>query len=71
MFYFKLPESNHWGKTSKMAIEIEEPTLFENILQYGLFAAAIFQIICIMAAIFIPKSESEQVIWHRKVFRFI
>ena len=48
-----------------MAIEIEEPTLFENILQYGLFAAAIFQIICIMAAIFIPKSESEQVMWHR------
>nr|XP_022298268.1 protein MANBAL-like [Crassostrea virginica] len=43
-----------------MAIEIEEPTLFENILQYGLFAAAIFQIICIMAAILIPKSESEQ-----------
>uniref|UniRef100_A0A8W8LVD8 Protein MANBAL n=1 Tax=Magallana gigas TaxID=29159 RepID=A0A8W8LVD8_MAGGI len=43
-----------------MAIEIEEPTLFENILHYGLFVGAIFQIICILAVIFIPKSESEQ-----------
>lgn len=46
---------------TNMAIEIEEPTLFENILHYGLFVGAIFQIICILAVIFIPKSESEQV----------
>lgn len=38
--------------------EIPEPTLMENILHYGLFFGAIFQLICVLAIILpIPKSH--------------
>ncbi|XP_063001635.1 protein MANBAL [Elgaria multicarinata webbii] len=38
--------------------EIPEPTFMENILHYGLFFGAIFQLICILAIILpIPKSH--------------
>ncbi|OWF42505.1 Protein MANBAL [Mizuhopecten yessoensis] len=43
-----------------MAIEIEEPTLFENVLHYGLLLGAVFQLICVFAIIFIPKSELDK-----------
>ncbi|KAL4226324.1 hypothetical protein ACF0H5_014307 [Mactra antiquata] len=43
-----------------MAITIDEPTLFDNILYYALFVGAIFQICCICAVIFIPQSENEE-----------
>lgn len=46
---------------SNMAIEIDEPTFLENFLHYGLLLGAAFQLVCIFAIIFIPKSESEQV----------
>ncbi|XP_060628201.1 protein MANBAL [Anolis sagrei] len=37
--------------------EIPEPTLLENILHYGLFFGAIFQLICVLAIILpIPKT---------------
>ncbi|XP_053107158.1 protein MANBAL [Hemicordylus capensis] len=37
--------------------EIPEPTFMENILHYGLFFGAIFQLICVLAIILpIPKS---------------
>jgi len=45
----------------KMAIILEEPTLFENVLYYGLLLGAFFQIACIAAVIFIPQSENEEV----------
>nr|XP_056701362.1 protein MANBAL [Euleptes europaea] len=36
--------------------EIPEPTFMENILHYGLFFGAIFQLICVLAIILpIPK----------------
>ncbi|XP_066481674.1 protein MANBAL [Tiliqua scincoides] len=38
--------------------EIPEPTFMENILHYGLFFGAIFQLICVLAIILpIPKSH--------------
>ncbi|XP_061486297.1 protein MANBAL [Rhineura floridana] len=38
--------------------EIPEPTLMENILRYGLFFGAIFQLICILAILLpIPKTH--------------
>uniref|UniRef100_A0A8D0BGV7 Mannosidase beta like n=1 Tax=Salvator merianae TaxID=96440 RepID=A0A8D0BGV7_SALMN len=38
--------------------EIPEPTFMENILHYGLFFGAIFQLICILAIILpIPKTH--------------
>jgi hypothetical protein len=46
---------------SNMAIEIDEPNFLENFLHYGLLLGAAFQLVCIFAVIFIPKSENEQV----------
>ncbi|GFR75775.1 protein MANBAL [Elysia marginata] len=43
-----------------MAIILEEPTFFENILNYALFAGAIFQLVCIFAAITISQSATEK-----------
>ncbi|CAI5778159.1 protein MANBAL [Podarcis lilfordi] len=38
--------------------EIPEPTFMENILHYGLFFGAIFQLICVLAIILpIPKTH--------------
>lgn len=38
--------------------EIPEPTFMENVLHYGLFFGAIFQLICVLAIILpIPKSN--------------
>ena len=45
----------------KMAIALDEPTLLDNVLYYGLFVGAIFQLICIFAVVFIPQSENEDV----------
>ncbi|KAL6458412.1 hypothetical protein MHYP_G00336420 [Metynnis hypsauchen] len=39
--------------------EVPEPTLFENLLRYGLFLGAIFQLVCILAII-IPTSKSHE-----------
>nr|XP_012329600.2 uncharacterized protein LOC105732159 isoform X2 [Aotus nancymaae] len=37
--------------------EVPEPTFLENLLRYGLFLGAIFQLICVLAIIVpIPKS---------------
>ncbi|XP_069740207.1 protein MANBAL isoform X2 [Narcine bancroftii] len=38
--------------------EVPEPTLFDNVLRYGLFLAAIFQIVCILS-ILLPSKSSE------------
>ncbi|KAH3816806.1 hypothetical protein DPMN_118329 [Dreissena polymorpha] len=43
-----------------MAIILDEPSLIDNFLYYGLFLGAIFQIVCIAAVIFIPQSENEE-----------
>ncbi|KAL5013242.1 hypothetical protein ScPMuIL_007512 [Solemya velum] len=43
-----------------MAIEIDEPTLLDNFLHYGLLLGAVFQLVCIFAVIWLPKSEPEQ-----------
>lgn len=38
--------------------EVPEPTFLENLLRYGLFLGAIFQLICVLAIIVpIPKSQ--------------
>ena len=44
-----------------MAIALDEPTLLDNILYYGLFVGALFQLICIFSVVFIPQSENEDV----------
>lgn len=37
--------------------EVPEPTFLENLLRYGLFLGAIFQLICVLAIIVpVPKS---------------
>ncbi|XP_059836728.1 protein MANBAL [Hypanus sabinus] len=36
--------------------EVPEPTFFDNILRYGLFLGAIFQIICILSILLPSKS---------------
>ncbi|XP_010724749.1 protein MANBAL-like [Meleagris gallopavo] len=37
--------------------EIPEPTLMENVLRYGLFFGAVFQLLCVLAII-LPVSKS-------------
>ncbi|XP_057358967.1 protein MANBAL isoform X3 [Manis pentadactyla] len=38
--------------------EVPEPTFLENLLRYGLFLGAIFQLICVLAIIVpVPKSH--------------
>lgn len=44
-----------------MAITLDETTLLDNFLYYGLFAGAIFQLVCIFAVVFVPQSENEEV----------
>ncbi|CAM5152820.1 unnamed protein product [Eretmochelys imbricata] len=39
--------------------EVPEPTFMENLLRYGLFFGAIFQLICVLAIIF-PISKSHK-----------
>ncbi|KAM9066822.1 protein MANBAL [Phascolarctos cinereus] len=39
--------------------EVPEPTFLENLLRYGLFLGAIFQLICVLAIIF-PISKSHE-----------
>lgn len=42
--------------------EVPEPTFLENLLRYGLFLGAIFQLICVLAIIVpIPKSHDTEV----------
>ncbi|XP_065501952.1 protein MANBAL isoform X3 [Caloenas nicobarica] len=41
--------------------EIPEPTFMENVLRYGLFFGAIFQLICVLAII-LPVSKSHKTI---------
>ncbi|CAD7674415.1 unnamed protein product [Nyctereutes procyonoides] len=45
--------------------EVPEPTFLENLLQYGLFLGAIFQLICVLAII-VPPSEPRNVEVTRK-----
>ncbi|GCC23337.1 hypothetical protein chiPu_0001731 [Chiloscyllium punctatum] len=44
--------------------EIPEPTFFDNVLRYGLFLGAIFQIICILS-ILLPSSKSSEPEWEK------
>ncbi|XP_069508474.1 protein MANBAL [Ambystoma mexicanum] len=39
--------------------DIPEPTFLENLLHYGLFIGAIFQLVCILAIIY-PTKMSQQ-----------
>uniref|UniRef100_A0A8C0ENA0 Mannosidase beta like n=1 Tax=Bubo bubo TaxID=30461 RepID=A0A8C0ENA0_BUBBB len=41
--------------------EIPEPTFMENVLRYGLFFGAIFQLICVLAII-LPVSKSHKTV---------
>ncbi|KFO91546.1 Protein MANBAL, partial [Buceros rhinoceros silvestris] len=41
--------------------EIPEPTFMENVLRYGLFFGAIFQLICVLAII-LPVSKSQKTV---------
>ncbi|XP_040837429.1 protein MANBAL [Ochotona curzoniae] len=41
--------------------EVPEPTFLENLLRYGLFLGAIFQLICVLAIIVpVPKSPEAE-----------
>ncbi|XP_057556754.1 protein MANBAL [Hippopotamus amphibius kiboko] len=41
--------------------EVPEPTFLENLLRYGLFLGAIFQLICVLAIIVpVPKSHEAE-----------
>uniref|UniRef100_A0A9L0I9I5 Mannosidase beta like n=1 Tax=Equus asinus TaxID=9793 RepID=A0A9L0I9I5_EQUAS len=43
--------------------EVPEPTFLENLLRYGLFLGAIFQLICVLAIIVpLPKSHEAVVL---------
>ncbi|POI18999.1 hypothetical protein CIB84_017257 [Bambusicola thoracicus] len=42
--------------------EIPEPTLLENVLRYGLFFGAVFQLLCVLAII-LPVSKSPKADW--------
>ncbi|BFZ08183.1 hypothetical protein BsWGS_11222 [Bradybaena similaris] len=44
-----------------MAIVVDESTTTELLLNYMLFAGAIFQLVCIFAVILIPQSAAEKV----------
>ena len=41
--------------------EIPEPTLMENVLRYGLFFGAVFQLLCVLAII-LPFSKSAKTV---------
>lgn len=41
--------------------EVPEPTFLENLLRYGLFLGAIFQLICVLAII-VPVPKSHEVV---------
>ncbi|XP_042786947.1 protein MANBAL isoform X2 [Panthera onca] len=41
--------------------EVPEPTFLENLLRYGLFLGAIFQLICVLAII-VPVPKSHEVL---------
>ena len=41
--------------------EIPEPTLLENVLRYGLFFGAVFQLVCVLAII-LPVSRSPETV---------
>ncbi|XP_047902374.1 protein MANBAL isoform X1 [Anser cygnoides] len=44
--------------------EIPEPTFMENVLRYGLFFGAIFQLICVLAIILpVSKSHKTETSW--------
>lgn len=40
--------------------EVPEPTFLENLLRYGLFLGAIFQLICVLAIIIPVKSHEAE-----------
>ena len=44
-----------------MVIEIDQPTLLDTVLQYGLFVGAMFQLVCVFAVVLIPQTKSEEV----------
>ena len=46
-----------------MAIDpsLTETTMFDEVLKYGLFLGAIFQIVCIAAVIFVPSKDDRKV----------
>ena len=44
-----------------MAIEIDQPSLLDTFLQYGLFLGAMFQLVCVFAVVIIPQTKQEEV----------
>lgn len=49
-----------------MAIDasLTETTFLDEMLKYGLFLGAIFQIVCIGAVIFVPSRDDRRVRYH-------
>ncbi|KAL3852455.1 hypothetical protein ACJMK2_016089 [Sinanodonta woodiana] len=43
-----------------MALTVDEPNFLDNVLHYGLFLGALFQLVCIFAVIVLPKSDYEE-----------
>ncbi|XP_055912315.1 protein anon-73B1 [Eupeodes corollae] len=46
--------------TSSTLDKFGEDDIFNTVLRYGLFVAAIFQLICIASSIFLPTSQESQ-----------
>ena len=40
---------------------VQEPTLFDEVLRYGLYAGAVFQLVCIAAVILSPSDAEHKV----------
>uniref|UniRef100_A0A8C9LYL9 Protein MANBAL n=1 Tax=Piliocolobus tephrosceles TaxID=591936 RepID=A0A8C9LYL9_9PRIM len=45
--------------------EVPEPTFLENLLQYGLFLGAIFQLICVLASSYPFSSPMRRTLNHQ------
>lgn len=52
--YLKLDPDHH----EKIAALIPVETWYEQIIRYGLYIGAVFQMICILAVILLPESEA-------------
>jgi len=54
--YLKLDPDHH----EKIAALIPKETWYEQIIRYGLYVGAVFQMICILAVILLPASDDEK-----------
>jgi len=54
--YLKLDPDHH----EKIAALIPKEAWYEQMIRYGLYIGAVFQLVCILAVILLPASEQEK-----------